>query len=228
MPRIISVAGQKGGVGKTTTTMNLAAVAASQAHKVLVVDVDPQESATWWGAQAGDSLPFEIVSDTDPTHLVRLRELPFDFVFVDTPGSLEGHDVLQAVVAASDFVVLPVQPVALALPPLIRTVRELVAPSGVAYAALLNLVDTRKRAAEIEAREALGMSGVRAFQGSIRIYTAHEAAPRDGLLVTQYPRDSRYAVNAVSDYLQVAGELMGLLVKAAAPQITIPDSVAAL
>jgi chromosome partitioning protein len=185
--------------------MSLAAVAA-EAARVLVVDVDPQGSATWWAERAGEGLPFDFTADTNPAHLAQLRDLPYDVVIVDTPGSLEAGEVLATVLAASDYAVLPTEPAALAIMPLITTVRTLVAPRGVPYRVLLNKVDPRSPGDVDDARTLLTAQGIPMFTGVVRTYKAHERASLSGLVVTQYPAD-RSGARAVEDYRRVALEL---------------------
>jgi len=78
MTRIVAVANQKGGVGKTTTAINLAASVASRGHRVLLVDFDPQGNASsgvgWtrdkvelsvYDALTGDAELAQIIKPTD-------------------------------------------------------------------------------------------------------------------------------------------------------------------
>lgn len=208
MARLIPVAGQKGGVGKTTTAMSLAAVTA-ESSRVLLVDVDPQQSSTWWAERAGDDLPFDFASDTDPGNLARLRELPYDVVFIDTPGSLEGRDVLTAVLEAADFAILPTEPSPLSVAPLIRTVTEVVRPRGVDYRVLLNKVDPRVPQDATDAEGLLDGAGLHRFQTHVRNYKVHAMSPLEGKVVTQYT-DSRIAAKAIDDYRRVALEMYAI------------------
>ena len=207
--RIIAVANQKGGVGKTTVTMSLAAVAHEAGSRVLVVDVDPQGSAEFWAdrVDAAGGLPFDLVSSTRPEELKQMRDLPYDVIFVDTPGSLEAEDVLRTVLDASDFAILVTEPTPLSLAPVINTVRQLLAPSRVPYRVLINKVDPRVPADASDAAGMLDQAKIDRFRAFVRTYKVHTLAPFEGKVVTQYPHDQR-SLRSVDDFRKVHGELL--------------------
>ena len=77
MGRIISVSNQKGGVGKTTSTVNLAAYLAEKGKKVLIIDIDPQGNAGF-----GIGVNAEEIETT--IYEVMLGELPIKEAIFDT------------------------------------------------------------------------------------------------------------------------------------------------
>jgi chromosome partitioning protein len=202
--KVLAVLNGKGGVGKTTTAINLAAILAEK-NRVLLVDADPQGSATWWMERSEEGMGFDLSQETDPLLLSGLRKVQgYKLIVVDTPPAL-GSEALSAVISSSDYLVLPTPPAPMDLAVLIETVKAAVIPVGVAYRVILTRVDPRSLGDALEAQAALKELGIPSCQTFVRSYKAHERAALDGSAITQ--SRGRNVREAEIDYRRIIEEI---------------------
>lgn len=112
---LVAIANQKGGCGKTTTSMHLAALIHASGSDVVVADADPQGSAAAWAAAADESLPWPTpvvgIAHAGKTAHRQLRSqmANHDMVIVDCPPSADA-DTTQSIFLVADLVLVPVLP----------------------------------------------------------------------------------------------------------------------
>lgn len=109
--RNVAIISQKGGAGKTTLAVHLAAQAEAAGHVSLIVDMDPQTTASQWAAWRGEDRPPEVIDSPPPLlgrKLEQARKLGAGFVVIDTPP----HADTAASTAAlnADLILIPCRP----------------------------------------------------------------------------------------------------------------------
>ena len=106
---IISFLNQKGGVGKTTLSVNVAGCLARQGHRMLLIDADKQGSATTWASLREDA-PFQVVSMARANMARDALKLAQDYDHTIIDGPPHAEEIARSCIVASDFVALPIEP----------------------------------------------------------------------------------------------------------------------
>ena len=170
---IFAFASLKGGAGKTTLSLHLASEIAASGRKVLVLDADPQASASDWAASRDENDPasFDVVAMARKTvH----RDLPslaagYDHVVIDTPPRVS--NLARSCIIAADVVIIPVQPSSFDVwassetVEIIEEARDTVKPDLVAAFAVNRVVAASSLTNDI--KEALAAQSIPALKSTI-------------------------------------------------------------
>ncbi|WP_349457243.1 ParA family protein [Nonomuraea sp. B19D2] len=226
-----AVISQKGGVGKSTITVNLAAVVGENTRPnsegedapVVAAGIDPQGSMEKWADRvAEDRLPFDYLSTRGNNDLLpELKQDPLvRRIIVDCPGFMDvdpnatrsrdplGHgaaaDALRALLAITDRAIVPMNPEWLTYDPTEYTIERVLRPRGIPFLVVVNRWDARDGEEDLLKVNAwIDNHGYPRAPKPIRKYKIHTNAAEKGLVVTQY-QPSGTALRAKEDFYKLA------------------------
>lgn len=194
---IVTVASFKGGVGKTTTAVHLAAYFQLKSPSLLI-DGDPNRSATGWTKRG--ELPFRVADERQAARFSR----EFEHIVIDTEARPEEDD-LKALADGCDLLIIPTTPDAMAIDALIQTVAALEKIGSSRYRILLTIVPPKPSRDGEDARELMRERSLPLFEADVPRLVAFQKAALRGVPVSRV-NDAR-ADAAWQSYFRVGQEI---------------------
>jgi len=150
--KTIAIVSQKGGAGKTTLAVHLAARAAHDGLQAVIIDLDPQATASSWGDWRGGENPVVVAAPHTRlgATLIECEKSGVDLVIIDTPPSADAAAVTAA--RAADLILIPTRASAFDLHA-IKTTGELMKIAQKPAYVVLNAVPPRSAGVIDEAAE---------------------------------------------------------------------------
>jgi chromosome partitioning protein len=199
---IITVASYKGGVGKTTTALHLAAFF-QRLGPTLLVDGDAIRTSIKWSQRGdGHGLPFQVVDEKHTA--IATRDGHFQHVIMDTEANPAMAD-FQAVATGCDLLVIPAVPETVATDGLTHTLAKLQELGSDQYRVLLTMVHPSRRTEAEQLRAALLQHAIPVFRAEIPRLAAFDKAAAAGLPV--YAAHDSRAARAWAAYEAVGKEI---------------------
>jgi len=197
--KVIAIAMNKGGVGKSTLTRCIAVAAAKDGLNVIALDMDAQQTTTQWGRRrtAHDrQLPLvRFTTENDlADELAKAKTAGCDLAVIDTPPARSSE--APAAVECADLVVIPCTADIEAFEQITRTAR-LARTTGKPAVAVLNLVTPNSRSEVDAAREVFETIGLPMAPAVLHRLKVHRDASRDGLTPQETEPTGRAATEIV-------------------------------
>ena len=218
--KIVTFCNQKGGCGKTSLSMQVAGGFARRGYRTLVVDADPQGTATRWSSSAPDATPFPAtVAGLSAAGGKVHREVQkfindYDVIVVDCPPAVDSP-VPQSALMVSDLAFVPVIPsptdlwAAVGIRDLIQRTQDV--NEGLHARLVPNMVQPNTTLAK-EALDLLADFGIPIARGSFSLRTAYRQAAVYGSTV--HSLKDQKAIDEVEELVSEALELLKLPKKA--------------
>jgi chromosome partitioning protein len=199
---IITVTSYKGGVGKTTTAIHLAAYLQRLAP-TLLVDGDAIRSATKWSQRSGGTgLPFKVVTHAQMVSHIR----DYQHIIIDTEGNPTDDD-FKDLASNCDLLVIPAVPESVATDGLTHTLAKLRTLGNKTHRVLLTMVPPKPRTEGQQLRDMLMSESIPVFDIEIPRLAAFEKAAAEGVPVYSI-KDDRNAGRAWLAYEAAGKEII--------------------